>query len=118
MAMVSNVSLTFNNTAGPRQSQAGGPGQIGGTYISGLGNVGHINRVSLTKKSTQEDIASDDFVDNEVSKGKSLMTGSLDSGVESTSHVKKRVASRMMTVLVRSKVGSLLSMEMYYSGTV
>ena len=88
---ISNVSLTFNNTAGPRQSQAGGPGQIGGTYISGLGNVGHINRGSLTKKSTQEDIASDDFVDNEVSKGKSLMTGSLDSGVESTSHVKKRV---------------------------
>ena len=86
-----NVSLTFNNTAGPRQSQAGGPGQIGGTYISGLGNVGHINRVSLTKKSTQEDIASDDFVDNEVVKGKSLVTGSLDSGVENTSHVKKRV---------------------------
>ena len=94
MAMVSNVSLTFNNTAGPRQSQAGGRGQIGGTYISGLGNVGHIhiNRSSLTKKSTQEDIASDDFVDNEVVKGKSLMTGSLDSGVESTSHFKKRVS--------------------------
>ena len=92
MAMVSNVSLTFNNTAGPRQSKAGGPGQIGGTYISGLGNGGHINRVSLTKKSTQEDIASDDFVDNEVVKGKSLMTGSLVGKAHLMLIVKKRVS--------------------------
>ena len=31
---------------------------------------------------------------------------------------RKELASRMMTVLVGSKVGSLLSMKMYYSGTV
>ena len=31
---------------------------------------------------------------------------------------RKELASRMMTVLVRSKVGSLLSMKMYYSGSM
>ena len=61
-----NVSLTFNNTA-RTQKQSGGAGGSGAGYISGLGDVSHVDRnaLSSTKRSTNEGIASDDFNENE-----------------------------------------------------
>ena len=92
-----NVSLTFNNRAGTQQSRAGGPGQISGTYISGLGDVSHVdrNRLTSSKRSTNEDIASDDFNDNEeanVKTSEDIDSGNANgSGVEPP-RVKKRVS--------------------------
>ena len=88
-----NVSLTFNNRAGTQQSRAGGPGQISGTYISGLGDVSHIDRDRLTstKRSTNEDIASDDFNDNEEAK-EGIDSGNANGSGVDPPRVKKRVS--------------------------
>ena len=90
-----NVSLAFNNTARPQQS-----GGTGARYISGLGDVSHVDRnaLSSTKRSTNEDIASDDFTENEEANGKSLVPGDIDSGnatgsgVDSKPRLDKRVS--------------------------
>ena len=91
-----NVSLSFNNTARTQQS---GAGETGASYISGLGDVSHVDRNALsTKRPTNEDIASDDFTENEKANGKSLVTGDIDSGnanesaVDSKPRLDKRVS--------------------------
>ena len=92
-----NVSLSFNNTARTQQS---GAGETGSRYISGLGDVSHVDRnaLSSTKRSTNEDIASDDFTENEKASGKSLVPGDIDSGnanesgVDSKPRLDKRVS--------------------------